>query len=74
MKREDIEFWLVVVIGIALIILAIKFFIALLPVIIIGLIALLIYDSYKKRNTNVPTKKNDKKVKEAEIIKEKNID
>ena len=70
MKREDIEFWLVVVIGIALIIIAIKFFISLLPFIIVGLIGLLIYDSYKKRN--LPAKKKDKKVKEAEIIKEKN--
>ena len=74
MKREDIEFWLVVVIGIALIIIAVKFFIALLPVVIIGLIGLLIYDSYKKNKNNPVTKNKEKKVTEAEIIKEKNND
>ena len=71
MKREDIEFWLVVVVGIALIIVAIKFFISLLPIIIVALIGLLIYDSYKKHK-NVPVKSKEKKVKEAEVIKEKN--
>ena len=71
MKREDIEFWLIVAVGILLIILAVKFFIAVLPIIIVALVGLLIYDSYKKRNSNP---KKDKKVKEAEIVKEKNID
>ena len=74
MKREDIEFWLVVAVGILLIILAVKFFIKLLPIIIVALIGLLVYDSYKKSKGNPPAKKKDKKVKEAEIIKEKNID
>ena len=72
MKREDIKLYLVIAIGILLIIVAIKFFIALLPVIIVALICLLIYDSYKKQKGNSVTKK--KEVKEAEIIKEKNID
>ena len=74
MKREDIEFWLVIAVGILLIVLAIKFFIKLLPLIVIVLIGLLIYDSYKKQKGNMPVKKKDKKIKEAEIIKEKNID
>ena len=74
MKREDIKLYLVLAIGIMLIILAIRFFIAILPVIIIGLIGLLIYDSYKKQKGNKVAKKKDSNVKEAEIIKEKNID
>ena len=76
MKREDIKLCLEVAIGIMLIVIAVKFFIKLLPVIIIGLIALLIYDSYKRRNSNSLVKKGNKKsdIKEAEIIKEKNID
>ena len=74
MKREDIKNLLVIAIGILLIILAIKFFIAILPIIIIALIGLLIYDSYKKQKGNAVTKKKENKVKEAEIIKEKNID
>ncbi len=74
MKREDIKLYLELAIGVLLIILAVKFFIAILPVIIIVLIGLLIYDSYKKRSGNSLTKKKDKGIKEAEIIKEKNID
>ena len=73
MKREDIKLYLAIAIGILLIIVAIRFFIALLPFIIVGLIALLIYDSYKKKNNPVSQKK-EKGVKEAEIVKEKNID
>ena len=74
MKREDIKLFLELAIGILLIVLAVKFFIALLPVIIIVLIGLLIYDSYKKKQGNPITKKKNNDVKEAEIIKEKNID
>ena len=77
MKREDIKTCLVLAIGILLIILAVKLFIKALPIIIIALIALLVYDSYKRNNSNkLVVKKKDKKsdVKEAEIIKEKNID
>ena len=74
MKREDIKLLLELMIGIALIIIAVKFFIAILPVIIIALIALLIYDSYKKKNASPIVKKKEKNVEEAEIIKEKNID
>lgn len=71
MKREDVEFWLIIAVGIILLVLAIKFFIAILPLIVILLIGLLIYDSYKKRNSGT---KKEKKVKEAEILKEKNND
>ena len=74
MKREDIKLFLELAVGILLIVLAIKFFIALLPVIIIVLIGLLIYDSYKKKQINPITKKKNNEVKEAEIIREKNID
>ena len=74
MKREDIIFYLEIAIGILLIILAVKFFIAILPVIVVVLIGLLIYDSIKKNKKNPVTKKKDKGIKEAEIIKEKNID
>ena len=71
MKREDIEFWLIIAIGILLIILAVKFFIKILPLIVVVLIGLLIYDSFKKKNNG---SKKDKKIREAEVIKEKNID
>ncbi len=74
MKREDIKLYLEIAIGILLIIFAVRFFIAILPVIIVVLIGLLIYDSYKKQKKNPVTKKKDKDIKEAEIIKEKNID
>ena len=74
MKREDIKLYLVLAIGILLIIIAVRFFIAILPVIILLLIGLLIYDSYKKQNKNPITKKKEKDIKEAEIVKEKNID
>ena len=74
MKREDIKLYLTLAIGLLLIIIAIKFFIAILPLIIIALIGWLVYDSYKKQKGNPVAKKKSKDVKEAEIIKEKNID
>ena len=74
MKREDIKFYLVLAILIMLAIVAIKFFIKLLPLIILVLIGLLVYDSYKKQKGNPIVKKKNKDIKEAEIIKEKNID
>ena len=74
MKREDIKLFLELAIGILLIVLAIRFFIAILPLIIVLLIGLLIYDSYKRQKKNPVTKKKDNTVKEAEIVKEKNID
>ena len=74
MKREDIKLYLEIAIGILLIVIAIKFVIELLPIIIIALIGLLVYDSYKKKKGIPVTEKKEKDVKEAEIIKEKNID
>lgn len=74
MKREDIQLYLIIAIGILLIIAAFKFFIKLLPLIVIVLIGLLIYDSIKRQKKNPVTKKKNKDIKEAEIIKEKNID
>jgi len=73
MRKEDIKLYLELAIGILLIILAVRFFIAVLPIIIVILIGLLIYDSYKRKKGNSVVKKN-KDIKEAEIIKEKNID
>ena len=74
MKREDILFWLSVAILVMLGIMAIKFFIKLLPLIVIVLIGLLVYDSYQKQKSKPVAKKKDNGVKEATIIKEKNND
>ena len=74
MKRDDIKLLLELIIGILLIIVAVKFFIKILPIIIIVLIGLLIYDSYKRQKKNPVTRKKEKDTIEAEIIKEKNID
>ena len=61
-------------IGIALIIISIKFFIKLLPLIIVGLILILVYDSLKKNGFFEKKKKEKNEVVEAEIIKEKKND
>ena len=76
MKREDIKLLLELAIGIALIIIAVKFFIKLLPLIIVALIVLLVYDSYQRRKGEPLAKKDTKEkgVKEAEIVQEKNND
>ena len=74
MKREDIKLFLEIAIGILLIIIAVKIFIPLLPLIIVVLIGLLVYDSYKRKNGNPVVKKKKNDVKEAEIVKEKNND
>ena len=74
MKREDIKLLLFLAIGIMLIVLAVKFFIKLLPLIVIVLIGLLVYDSYQKQKSKPVAKKKDNGVKEATIIKEKNND
>lgn len=71
MKREDIKTLLVIAIFIILIILAVKFLIAILPIVIVALIGLLIYDSIKKKSNK---SKKDDGVKEAKILREKNID
>ena len=74
MKKDDMKLFLKLAIGILLIIVAIKFFVAILPIIIILLIGLLIYDSYRKRKGYQVVNKKNTTIKEAEIIKEKNID
>ena len=73
MKREDIKNILVLVIFIALCIVAIRLFIYLLPVIIIALVGLLLYDSYKNKKFiwKEDKEKDNNKVKDAQIIKEK---
>lgn len=66
--KEDIKYLLRVAIVIALFIVAVRFFIYLLPFIIVGLVIMLIYDNYKKK------KKSDKKqekIQDAEIISER---
>lgn len=70
--REDIVSLLKLVIGIALIIIAIRFFINMLPFIIVALLIMLVYDSLKKKG-NLPwqNKKEKDGIVEAEIIKEK---
>ena len=72
LTREDIINLLKLVIAIALIIVAIRFFINILPFIIVILVIMLVYDSLKK-NDNLPWKKKKEKdgIVEAEIIKEK---
>lgn len=72
MKREDILYLLKIAIFIALFIVAIRFFIYLLPFIIVGLIIMLAYDYYKKNNRD--DNKKDKGVMDAKIIKEKKDD
>ena len=75
MKREDIKLCLELAIGMLLIVLAVKLFIKALPIIVIALVALLVYDSYKRNKSNKPVvKKKDNGIQEAKIIKEKNID
>ena len=66
--KEDIKYLLRVAIVIALCIVAVRFFIYLLPYIIVGLVIMLIYDNYNKK------KKSDKKqekIQDAEIISER---
>ncbi len=67
--REDIMTLLTIVIGIALIILAVKFVIALLPFAIVFLVLMLVYDSLKKNGFFSKKKKNE--IMDAEIIEEK---
>ena len=71
LKREDIKYLLKVAIFVALFVIAIRFVIYLLPVIIIALLVMLVYDSYKRNNGSPWKKKNNNGIKEAEIIKEK---
>ncbi len=72
LTRDDILTLLKLVIIIALIVVAFRFFIAILPILIVVLVCMLVYDSLKKKG-NLPWKKKKNKdgVVEAEIISEK---
>lgn len=64
------------VLMIVLVVLAVKFFIYLLPLILLLLVAYFIYDAYKKKVANEQpvksTKKKTSKVQEAQVVREKN--
>ncbi len=65
LKIEDVKYLLKVIIFIALFVIAIRFFIYMLPFIIIALIGVLIYDSYKKNKVN---KENDSETKKSNKV------
>ena len=81
--NEDLKNIFKIVIGGALIIIGIKFFVALLPVLFFVLLGYLIYCFYiktknktiEKININVNKNKTNKhKVHEAQVVREKNED
>lgn len=77
LNRDDIKALLVLVISIALIVVAVRFFIYLLPFIIVGLLILLAYDSYKSKKffwQRNGSEKKENNIKEAQVLKEKNND
>lgn len=61
MNRNIIKEIIYILVAVFLGIFAVKFVIWLLPVILIGIIAYLIYKSIKKNNINVEVNKNKKK-------------
>lgn len=76
MTRDDIKTLLTIVLSIALIVIAVRFFFYMLPVIVLLLVGLLLYDSYKNKTfiwKNKDAEKKSKKdnIKEAEVISEK---
>lgn len=82
--NDDLKNIFKIVIGVTLIVLGVKFFVALLPVILLVLLGYLIYCLYMKTkgrtiekiniNVNNKSNKSKKKVQEAEIVREKNED
>ena len=83
MNREDLKNIFKILIIVLVIIIGVKFFIALLPLILVALLIYFIYDFYKKTknktvekintNNNKGTRANKKHyVQEAQIIREKN--
>jgi len=81
--NDDLKNILKIVIGVTLIVLGVKFFVALLPVILLVLLGYLIYCFYMKTKgrtiekikiNNNKSNKSKKKVQEAEIVREKNED
>ena len=81
--NDDLKNILKIVMGVVLIVLGVKFFVALLPVILLVLLGYLIYCFYMKTKgrtiekiniNNNKSNKSKKKVQEAEIVREKNED
>ena len=75
--KDDIKAIVALIIIVALIVVAVKFIIYLLPVIIVVFLALFLYDAYKNKKwfwQEDKDKKKDKKVREAQVISEKNND
>ena len=70
MNKELIKEILYIAIAIVLAVLAIKFVIWALPVILIGLLALFIYISIKKSKSNVNVSKTTNKNKKMKVIHE----
>lgn len=74
LTREDIILFLKIAISIALIIVAVKFFINILPLIILLLIIILLVDSFMKSDY-MKAKRKEKaeqnRIREAEIIAER---
>ena len=66
-SRDDVKSLLVLLIFVALIVVAVRFIIYLLPFIIVALLVYLVYDSVKRKKRNTA----DNTVKEAEVIEEK---
>ena len=85
LNREELKNIFKLVIGIVLIVLAVKFFIYLLPLILFVILGYFAYDFYKKTKEQTEEKiskgKSSKKttrkkinIQEAEIVREKNND
>lgn len=75
MTRDDINYLFKVIIFIALVIVAIRFFIYLLPFIIVALLIMLVYNSYKRHGYTWRRKQNNtEEITEAEIIEERKND
>lgn len=68
MNKEVIKEIIYILIAVLLGIFAVKFVIWLLPVILIGIVAYLIYKSIKKNNVNVGVNKNTKKKRQMKVI------
>ena len=74
LTRDDLLLFLKIAVAIALLIVAVKFFINMLPLIIVLLIIILLVDSfmksdYMKKKKKEKTERN--RIKDAEIIEEK---
>lgn len=80
MKKEDFKNIIFFILMIVLIVLAVKFFIFLLPFILVLALAYFAYDIYRRvklmnisgNNVNKTYKKRNNNVQEAHVVKEKN--